>query len=94
MSSTTLFDSSALIPWYLNGTLTTEEHHAVETWLIASGSDVELQVWRAVQQQVRTRESPAKRVALRHTSSIASFASSAASAELLTSRKANWNAWP
>jgi hypothetical protein len=54
MSSTTPFDSSALIPWYLNGTLSTEERHEVESWLIASGSDVELQMWRAVQQQVRT----------------------------------------
>ncbi|HLA70962.1 MAG TPA: hypothetical protein VK624_05590 [Steroidobacteraceae bacterium] len=53
MSSTTPFDSSALIPWYLNGTLATEERRAVESWLVASGSDVELQMWRAVQQQVR-----------------------------------------
>jgi hypothetical protein len=54
MSSTIPFDSSALIPWYLNGTLSTEERREVESWLIATGSDVELQMWRAVQQQVRT----------------------------------------
>lgn len=57
MSSTTPFDSSALIPWYLNGTLSTEDRRSVESWLIAAGSDVELQMWRAVQQQVRTDRS-------------------------------------
>jgi hypothetical protein len=53
MSSTTPFDSSALIPWYLNDTLSTDERREVESWLMAAGSDVELQMWRAVQQQVR-----------------------------------------
>lgn len=54
MSTPAPFDSSALIPWYLNGTLSPAERGEVEAWLVATGHDGDLKLWRAVQSEVRS----------------------------------------
>ena len=54
MSTPAPFDSSAFIPWYLNGTLSSAERGEVEAWLVATGDDADLRLWRAVQNQVRS----------------------------------------
>jgi len=50
------FDVGALIPWYLNGTLSDEERAQVEAFLRESpDAEPQLQMWRAVQLQVRSQ---------------------------------------
>ncbi|HEY6125645.1 MAG TPA: hypothetical protein VIV63_13420 [Steroidobacteraceae bacterium] len=50
------FDVSALIPWYLNGTLSDAERAQVEKFLRESpDAEPQLQMWRAVQLQTRTQ---------------------------------------
>jgi hypothetical protein len=52
------FDVSALIPWYLNGTLSAAERAQVESYLRESpDAEPQLQLWRAVQIQAQTQES-------------------------------------
>lgn len=50
------FDVGALIPWYLNGTLSDAERGQVEQFLRESpDAEPQLQMWRAVQLQLRSQ---------------------------------------
>jgi anti-sigma factor RsiW len=47
---------NALIPWYLNGTLSEDERVRMESWLRDSAdAQAELQMWRAVQRDARAQ---------------------------------------
>lgn len=60
MSPATHDDTGALLPWYLNGTLAEDELRAVEAWLRDTpGAEAELDLWRAVQREVRAEALPA-----------------------------------
>ena len=47
-------EPAALLPWYLNGTLSDAERERVEAWLRAAPErEADLTLWRAVQADVR-----------------------------------------
>ena len=47
-------DEAALLPWYLNGTLTDAERERVEAWLRAAPAhEAELAMWRGIQADAR-----------------------------------------
>jgi len=53
-------DPSALLPWYLNGTLREDERRDIEAWLLRSGgAEEQLTLWRAVQREVSAEPLPA-----------------------------------
>jgi len=58
MNAPAPFDVGALIPWYLNGTLSEAERTQVEALLRESPeAESQLQMWRSVQLQVKTQPS-------------------------------------
>jgi len=53
MSAPQPLDAGALIPWYLNGTLSQEARREVDAYLQRGDAQSELELWRAVQRHVR-----------------------------------------